>query len=133
MMTTRELRKALVEIEDQEITVKKLRELLYEIEDQDAELTTETLLVLTKKSSFKIEYGDEEADVQEFPGTMSRDEFFSRVAKAVCFDDCGDYTVSEITFRGTRYVYSGWQPGMVYNFKSENGDEWEGCFPEWDH
>lgn len=132
-MTTRELRKALVEIEDQEITVKKLRELLYEIEDQDAELTTETLLVLTKKSSFKIEYGDEGADVQEFPGTMSRDEFFSRAAKAICFDDCGDYNVSEITFRGTRYYYSGWQPGMVYNFKAENGDEWEGSFPEWDH
>ncbi len=46
-MTTRELRKMLVEVANQEMTVKELRAILFEIEDQDAELNPMDLMRLT--------------------------------------------------------------------------------------
>lgn len=131
-MTTRELRKALIMIDDQEITVRKLRELLFELDDQDSELDMTTLLTLALKSRFDTEFNGE-VTTTEFSGTMGKNKFFRRVAKAVCFADCGDYYITNIFFRGKRYYYSGWAPGMVYNFKSDDGDEWEESFPEWDH
>ena len=38
-MTTRELRKMLVEVENHTMTIKELRDLLFGIENQDAELS----------------------------------------------------------------------------------------------
>ena len=60
--------------------------------------------------------------------------FFVRVAHDICFSDCcGDLDVRSIIFHGKQYEYQGWEPGMVYRFVSEDGDEWVGRFPEWDH
>ena len=47
-MTTRELRKMLFNVENQELTVKELRDILFAIEDQDNELTQKTLYELTR-------------------------------------------------------------------------------------
>ena len=44
LMTARDLRRILFEIEDQEMTVRELRELLFEVEEQDKELTRKVLV-----------------------------------------------------------------------------------------
>lgn len=46
-MTIRELRQALTEINDQNMTVKELRAILFEQEDQDKELCPYDLLKMT--------------------------------------------------------------------------------------
>ncbi|MCI8978696.1 MAG: hypothetical protein HFI99_17090 [Lachnospiraceae bacterium] len=46
-MTTRELRKMLVEVENQNMTIKELRDLLFGIENQDAELKPVDVMKLT--------------------------------------------------------------------------------------
>lgn len=46
-MTTRELRKMLVEVENQEMTIKELRAILFEVDNQDRELTPVDLMKLT--------------------------------------------------------------------------------------
>lgn len=53
-MTTRELRTALLEIRNQNITLEELRKILFVIEDQDKELTASDLasLTLTKAEQF---------------------------------------------------------------------------------
>jgi len=46
-MTTRELRKMLFEVENQELTIKELRDILFQVEDQDKELTDTAIKRLT--------------------------------------------------------------------------------------
>lgn len=46
-MTTRELRKMLVEVENQEMTIKELRAILFEVDNQDRELIPVDLMKLT--------------------------------------------------------------------------------------
>ena len=46
-MTIRELRQALSEIDNQNMTVKELRAILFEQEEQDKELTSNDLLKIT--------------------------------------------------------------------------------------
>ena len=46
-MTARELRKALFEINNQEMTIKELRDILYTVENQDEELKPEDIFKLT--------------------------------------------------------------------------------------
>lgn len=48
MMTVRELREMLFNVENQEMTVRELRELLFNVDDQDEELTESQLMKLTK-------------------------------------------------------------------------------------
>ena len=58
------------------------------------------------------------------------------VSKRICFSDCDDtYDVIKIIYRGRDVHYTGWQPGMVMEYKfTDTGDEaWSGCFPEYDH
>lgn len=47
IMTTRELRQMLTEVDNQNMTIKELRDLLFAIEDQDAELKPADLMKLT--------------------------------------------------------------------------------------
>mgnify|MGYP003571253796 CR=1 FL=1 len=46
-MTVRELRKALFEIENQNMSIKELRAILFDVEDQDRELENGELFKLT--------------------------------------------------------------------------------------
>ena len=48
-MTTRELRKMLFEVVNQELTIKELRDILFQVEDQDKELTDTAIKRLTYK------------------------------------------------------------------------------------
>ena len=46
-MTTRELRKALFEIDNQKMTVEELRHILFDVEEQDKELEQDDLHRIT--------------------------------------------------------------------------------------
>lgn len=49
-MTTREFRKMLFSVDNQELTVKELRDILFDVVDQDKELTDVTMMSLTNKN-----------------------------------------------------------------------------------
>ena len=60
--------------------------------------------------------------------------FFTEVSRGICFADCGGYEITRIVFNGQLVHYAGWQPDMVYEYKSENGETvWGNSFPQWDH
>ena len=49
--------------------------------------------------------------------------------------DCDDtYRIDEIMCDGRELEYVGWQPGMLFEFESEDGGiVYSAKFPEWDH
>jgi hypothetical protein len=49
--------------------------------------------------------------------------------------DCDDtYRIDEIMCDGVELYYRGWQPGMLFEFVSENGGiVYSAEFPQWDH
>ena len=49
--------------------------------------------------------------------------------------DCDDtYRIEEIMCDGMELEYVGWQPGMLFEFESEDGGiVYSASFPEWDH
>ena len=49
--------------------------------------------------------------------------------------DCDDtYRIEEIMCDGRELEYVGWQPGMLFEFESEDGGiVYSASFPEWDH
>lgn len=49
-MTTRELRKMLFSVDNQELTVKELRAILFNVDEQDKELTDVDMMHLTRKN-----------------------------------------------------------------------------------
>lgn len=57
------------------------------------------------------------------------------VAKTIAFEDCTDETVQQIFCEGIELKYSGWQPGMVYEFYNAANREivWCASFPSWEH
>ena len=70
-------------------------------------------------------YEDDKAEI------MMRD-----VSKQICFSDCDDtYEVIKIVYHGREIYYTGWQPGMVmeYKFTATGDDAWSGVFPNYDH
>ena len=56
-------------------------------------------------------------------------------AKHYAFDDVDDtYTIEKIVCDGHELHYLGWQPGMLFEFVSENGGiVYSAEFPQWDH
>lgn len=113
-----------------EMTVNQLINALADYSQMDKTLTQEMMRGLTD-NRYTIEF-DGEDDVVERP-LVNKTRFFCEVAKQICFRDCGDYEIKDIHWNGKQYWYQGWEPGMVYRFVSEDGDEWVGRFPEWDH
>lgn len=49
-MTTREFRKMLFSVDNQELTVKELRAILFNVDEQDKELTDVDMMHLTHKN-----------------------------------------------------------------------------------
>lgn len=113
-----------------EMTVNQLINALADYTEMDKTLTPEMLKNVTE-NRYTIVFEGEES-VHSLP-IVNKTRFFVEVAKQVCFTDCGDYDVKDIVWHGKQFVYQGWEPGMVYRFKAEDGDEWVGRFPEWDH
>lgn len=60
--------------------------------------------------------------------------WFNRLARTIAFDDCSGEYVIFIMHEGKEIHYTGWKPGMTYEFAdSENNIIWSNSFPEWDH
>ena len=58
-----------------------------------------------------------------------------KAAQFYAWSDCDDtYRVEEIMCDGEELYYRGWQPGMLFEFVSENGGiVYSAEFPQWDH
>ena len=63
----------------------------------------------------------------------NREDMLVKASYWKAFDDCSDLRVLEVREGKVEWHYSGWQPGMVYHWWSDNGKEWERRFREWDH
>lgn len=56
------------------------------------------------------------------------------VSKTICFSDCSDERVTRIVYCGKEVHYTGWQPGMVYQFADDNGKVvYTTIHSEWEH
>ena len=62
-----------------------------------------------------------------------RDSMLTKASYWKAFDDCSDLVIIEVREGKAQWHYSGWQPGMVYHWWSDNGKEWEEQFREWNH
>lgn len=81
-------------------------------------------------------YTDSEgiAHSETFSGDITENQFFTKVSKRICFDDCTDETVHKIYYKGKEVYYAGWQPCMKYEYKDRDGNTvWVGYFEHWDH
>ena len=78
--------------------------------------------------------GSEEKVVRTFDYN-GRNAMMNQVSKTICFSDCTDERITKIVYKGREVEYTGWEPGMVMNFKNKNTGEfvWGCCHPEWDH
>lgn len=133
-MTIRELRQMLTNVEDQDMTIRQLRRILYEIEDQDKALEGTDLARLTSSVSTCYHYEIEgEKGVRNYPATTSKAQFFGEVSECIAMSDCTDEEVTKIVYKGVRYKYHGWQPGMLFTYHGEDGSTFEGCYPQFDH
>lgn len=58
-----------------------------------------------------------------------------KASQFYAWSDCDDtYRVDEIKCDGVELHYRGWQPGMLFEFVSENGGiVYSAEFPQWDH
>ena len=76
---------------------------------------------------------EDEAQVQTF-GQCTDDQFFTTVSKRICFDDLTNENVHKIFYKGKEVFYTGWQPGMKFEYKDLDGNTvWVGYFEHWDH
>ena len=58
-----------------------------------------------------------------------------KASQFYAWSDCDDtYEIVEIMCDGRKLEYVGWQPGMLFEFVSEDGGiVYSANFPEWDH
>ena len=58
-----------------------------------------------------------------------------KASQYYAWSDCDDtYRIEEIMCDGVELYYRGWQPGMLFEFVSENGGVvYSAEFPQWDH
>ena len=79
---------------------------------------------------------DEEDDIV-IHKTYTREEsekMMRIVSKTLAFSDCSDERITKIVYHGRELNYTGWQPGMVYEYVDSNGVVMlSASFPEWDH
>lgn len=76
---------------------------------------------------------DGEPHIEAF-GQITKDAFFTKVSRKICFDDLDDSTVHKIFYKGKEVEYAGWQPGMRFEYEDlDCNTVWVGWFPEWDH
>ena len=58
-----------------------------------------------------------------------------KASQFYAWSDCDDtYEIIEIMCDGRELEYVGWQPGMLFEFESEDGGiVYSATFPQWDH
>ena len=91
------------------------------------------------KNYFIIEYDDgclvlnDRTDPEPYYDEWS---FFREVAIHFAMSDCTDEAVSRIVYNWNEYKYTGWHPGMLFNFVNvadPYNDEYNVWLPEYDH
>ena len=89
---------------------------------------------MDKRISYYVVESDDTVYVKGYSTDDSEDRFFTDVSKVLAFDDCSYDKVLEIIWHGESVHYTGWQPGMVYEFRNDQDElVWTGSFPGWDH
>lgn len=77
---------------------------------------------------------DDDHDTITFAPFESVSSVFAMAAREICFSDCSGVRNVKIHCGDQTYHYTGWQPGMVYEFADDKGNiVWTGYFPQWDH
>ena len=95
----------------------------YQLSDMVSD-TCETFFVVEHEDGIYIRGLDE----------GSYDQWFTQLAKILAFDDCSGERVLYIMYKGKELHYTGWKPGMLYEFADKKGNViWSASFPEWDH
>lgn len=90
----------------------------------------------TNDTSFVVQTSDNNlytvsptADTEE-----AINSWFTRLAHTLAFSDCSEEMVLFIMYKGKEIHYTGWKPGMLYEFADGKGNIiWSHSFPEWDH
>lgn len=109
------------------------------IEDALAELIERVCAKQPKADEFVPSwyiYTDYKSEVKSvtFGSSVSKDQFFTAVSRAIAFDDCDDITVQRIFYKGKEVEYAGWQPCMKFEYTDLDGKSiWVGSFEQWDH
>jgi hypothetical protein len=78
------------------------------------------------------EHGETERFIRFFDNETA---LFRYAAKMYAFNDCCPCEIHWIAIDGVDYEYTGWQPGMRYQFRDceTKAIIFDECFPEWDH
>jgi hypothetical protein len=79
---------------------------------------------------------DGEVQVRHFDDTdEGLNEMLTLASKIYCFNDCDDtWEIVSIVYKNKDLHYTGWRPGMVFEFADDKGEVvWGGTFPHWDH
>ena len=117
-----------IEVEDFEELKRKLRvfihALKWELSDIIDDTRTATFFVVEYEDGIYIQGLDE----------GSFDQWWKKLAKTLAFDDCTGERILYIMYKGKELMYTGWKPGMTYEFADKKGNTiWSASFPEWDH
>ena len=62
-----------------------------------------------------------------------RDAMLIWCNKQIAFADCGGYWIPGVFENMMAWRYTGWQPGMVFEWRRQDGEVWVRQFEEWDH
>ena len=88
----------------------------------------------TRTATFFVVKFEEEFYIRTPEPDKGIDHWFIQLAKTLAFDDCSDERVIYIMYQGKEIHYTGWKPGMLYEFADGKGNIiWSHSFPEWDH
>ena len=60
-------------------------------------------------------------------------EMLHEASRIKAFDDCEPVTIISIRSYDYDWHFMGWQPQMLYEWHSDNGETWSKYYPEWDH
>lgn len=84
-----------------------------------------------KITDYKIIYEIEGEKYLEFFET--KDRMLEQASYWKAFSDCCDIWIIEVKEGEASWHYSGWEPGMVFHWWSDKGQEWEIQRREWNH
>lgn len=82
------------------------------------------------------DHNDGEVSERHFDDTdEGLNEMLTLASKIYCFDDCDDtWEIVSIVYKSKGLHYTGWQPGMVFEFADDKGEVvWSRAFEHWDH
>ena len=106
-------------------TIERIEQLINHLKDTYLDKNTYIKLVDRETGEVVMKYFDK-GDVGDL---------CYKASQYYAWSDCDDtYRIDEIMCDGVELYYRGWQPGMLFEFVSENGGiVYSAEFPQWDH